>query len=232
MTLSPQPESPEPLKVVAYLITGGRVWANAVVQKDTTAAQRIEERRDGSVSVPLVSLSDAIAAIQAARNEAEAMRADAERLANGWRLVPPTPTKEMVQAAANAPESDDPKQDIENMWSAMLDAVGPAETQEYRVSAGAATGWSPWFPGDGKQFEKSYQVERRLSASDEARLMAHVPCRVCGKLGSLHGSYPTCATHPYTPDENCRHVLGARCLGAECNTKGCVRAAMKGDAHA
>lgn len=49
------------------------------------------------------------------------------------------------------------------------------------------------------------------------------PCTVCAKPASEHGSYPTCATHPYTADENCQHIIGARCVGAECQN-GCVRA--------
>ena len=56
------------------------------------------------------------------------------------------------------------------------------------------------------------------------------PCTVCAKPLSEHGSYPTCATHPYTADGTCQHVLGAACVGAECNG-GCVRASRAtGDA--
>lgn len=45
------------------------------------------------------------------------------------------------------------------------DAAEPAapSEQQYRVSAGPQTGWSSWFAGDGKQFEASYQVERRAT---------------------------------------------------------------------
>lgn len=32
---------------------------------------------------------------------------------------------------------------------------------QYRVSAGKATGWSLWHNGNGEEYEKSYQVERR-----------------------------------------------------------------------
>jgi hypothetical protein len=49
------------------------------------------------------------------------------------------------------------------------------------------------------------------------------PCTVCGKAFADHGSFPTCASHPYTPDEHCQHVIGAKCVGAECQS-GCVRA--------
>jgi hypothetical protein len=49
------------------------------------------------------------------------------------------------------------------------------------------------------------------------------PCTVCAKPASEHGSYPTCATHPYTADGTCQYVLGAACVGAECKG-GCVRA--------
>lgn len=48
----------------------------------------------------------------------------------------------------------------------LIDAVLAAYEQEpvawqYRVSAGAATGWSLWHNGKGEEYEKSYQVERR-----------------------------------------------------------------------
>lgn len=49
----------------------------------------------------------------------------------------------------------------------------------------------------------------------------HPPCAVCAKPPSEHGSYPTCATHPYTADGTCQYVLGAACFGAEC-MGGCV----------
>ena len=45
---------------------------------------------------------------------------------DGWRWVPPVPTETMVRAAAGAPESSDAKQDIENMWRAMLVAAPSA----------------------------------------------------------------------------------------------------------
>jgi len=48
------------------------------------------------------------------------------------------------------------------------------------------------------------------------------PCTVCGKPRAEHGTYPTCATHPFTDDGSCKYVLGARCVGAEC-INGCVR---------
>lgn len=55
------------------------------------------------------------------------------------------------------------------------------------------------------------------------------PCTVCGKQASEHGTYPTCATHPYSPDGRCGHVgtfadgrfTGVPCAGAECKN-GCV----------
>jgi hypothetical protein len=49
------------------------------------------------------------------------------------------------------------------------------------------------------------------------------PCTVCGTPAEKHGTYPTCATHPYTGSDQCGHVIGARCVGAECRN-GCVRA--------
>lgn len=57
------------------------------------------------------------------------------------------------------------------------------------------------------------------------------PCTVCGTPWEKHGSYPTCASHPYSPDGRCGHVgifadgrfTGAPCAGAECKN-GCVGA--------
>lgn len=68
-TPSPQPESPEPLKVVAWGFFGP--WLER---------RKLDWRPRNKLWEPLVLKPDAIAAIQAARNEAEAMRADAERL--------------------------------------------------------------------------------------------------------------------------------------------------------
>jgi hypothetical protein len=48
------------------------------------------------------------------------------------------------------------------------------------------------------------------------------PCTVCAKPHAQHGTYPTCATHPYTNNGMCQYVVGARCVGAEC-VNGCVR---------
>lgn len=58
------------------------------------------------------------------------------------------------------------------------------------------------------------------------------PCTVCGKPYAEHGTYPTCASHPYSQDGRCGHIgtfadgkfTGAPCAGAECRN-GCVRAA-------
>jgi hypothetical protein len=58
------------------------------------------------------------------------------------------------------------------------------------------------------------------------------PCTVCGTAYEKHGSYPTCASHPYSPDGRCGHVgifadgrfTGVPCAGAECRN-GCARAA-------
>lgn len=57
------------------------------------------------------------------------------------------------------------------------------------------------------------------------------PCTVCGTAYEKHGSYPTCASHPYSPDGRCGHVgifadgrfTGVPCTGAECRN-GCARA--------
>ncbi|WP_295986366.1 hypothetical protein [uncultured Variovorax sp.] len=63
MTPSPQPESPEPLKVALQPMTPG-IYAGELTMFPSYFGKYCR-------------LSDAIAAIQAARNEAEAMRADA-----------------------------------------------------------------------------------------------------------------------------------------------------------
>lgn len=83
MTTSPQPESPEPLKVVAWRDDGlsasnGTEGPSYRVITDKTR-QNLPGTATAAYTDPLVRLSDAEAAIQAARNEAEAMRADAER---------------------------------------------------------------------------------------------------------------------------------------------------------
>lgn len=57
------------------------------------------------------------------------------------------------------------------------------------------------------------------------------PCTVCGTPYEKHGSYPACASHPYTADGTCQHVgalvagvfCGAPCPGAACKN-GCARA--------
>jgi hypothetical protein len=56
-------------------------------------------------------------------------------------------------------------------------------------------------------------------------------CTVCDKPHAEHGSFPTCASHPYSPDGTCGHIgtfangkfTGASCAGVECRN-GCVRA--------
>lgn len=58
------------------------------------------------------------------------------------------------------------------------------------------------------------------------------PCTVCGTAYEKHGSYPACASHPYSPDGRCGHVgtfadgrfTGVPCAGAECRN-GCARSA-------
>lgn len=58
-------------------------------------------------------------------------------------------------------------------------------------------------------------------------------CTVCGTANEKHGTYPTCASHPYTADAHCGAVgtvyrgqfTGLPCPGTEC-ANGCVRAAL------
>lgn len=72
-------------------------------------------------------------------------------------------------------------------------------------------------------------TEARLAHQDA--LASKPLCFVCDKQHSDHGSYPTCATHPYSPDGRCGHVgtfadgrfTGLSCIGAECRN-GCARA--------
>lgn len=73
MTLSPKPESPEPLKVVAYRYVPSDVWREVVLTEAPAKASLAKEL--GRTVDELVLKYDAEAAIQAARNEAEAMRA-------------------------------------------------------------------------------------------------------------------------------------------------------------
>jgi len=58
--------------------------------------------------------------------------------ANVWQQVPPTPTREMIEAAASTPEAKDAKQDIENMWRAMLAAapLGAIDAREQEAKDG------------------------------------------------------------------------------------------------
>jgi hypothetical protein len=70
--------------------------------------------------------------------------------------------------------------------------------------------WGGWTAVEPSQVSVGYYPSERP------------PCTVCAKSASEHGSYPTCATHPYTGDGNCQYVVGAACVGAEC-IQGCVR---------
>lgn len=74
----------EALPVVAYLVTGGRIFRDHVVQFPETASKTVAERKDGSRSVELVLKSDAEAQL------AE-LRAENERLTN----------RDPLQGAAN-----------------------------------------------------------------------------------------------------------------------------------
>jgi hypothetical protein len=70
-------------------------------------------------------------------------------------------------------------------------------------------------------YEARYWALRGLTLSKTG--LPRPACFVCGTPYEKHGSYPTCASHPYTPDGNCRHVIGSVCGGSECRA-GCVRA--------
>lgn len=74
--ISPQPESPEPLKVVAYLTTDEE-GSPAMLFFDRQEAGNYCDVDEQPARLSLTD--DAEAAIQAARNEAEAMRAKAAR---------------------------------------------------------------------------------------------------------------------------------------------------------
>jgi hypothetical protein len=62
-----------------------------------------------------------------------------------------------------------------------------------------------------------------------------LPCMVCAKLPAAHGSYPTCATHPYSADGRCGHAgvlvagafVGHACPGPAC-VNGCTLAVPVG----
>ena len=89
-----------------------------------------------------------------------------------------------------------------------------------------AKSWAPGIPGLAHMRADALPVVVAVNpALDQG------PCTVCGTPYERHGSYPTCASHPYTADEKCQHVgtlvgsvfTGAPCAGAECKN-GCVRA--------
>lgn len=72
MTNPTEEVKPPELEVVAYLVTGGRVFRDSVVKTREGVERDIASRKDGSIAGPLVRLSDAQA-------ELAALRADAER---------------------------------------------------------------------------------------------------------------------------------------------------------
>lgn len=84
--------------------------------------------------------------------------------------------------------------------------------------------------------ERAIAAEKKLAAIGPPVLVTsappvRAPCTVCGKPYMEHGTYPTCATHPYSADGRCGAVgtlergqfIGVDCAGAQC-VNGCARA--------
>ena len=80
------------VEVVAYLVSGGRIFKDQAVTHKDSARTRIAERKDGSVAHPLVKQSDYLAALSKEREVAdglaEALRVlldyKAESAGDGW----------------------------------------------------------------------------------------------------------------------------------------------------
>ncbi len=66
------------VEVVAYLVSGGRIFKDQAVTHKDSARTRIAERKDGSVAHPLVKQSDYLAALSKEREVADGLRAELE----------------------------------------------------------------------------------------------------------------------------------------------------------
>lgn len=64
------------VEVVAYLVSGGRIFKDQAVTHKDSARTRIAERKDGSVAHPLVKQSDYLAALSKEREVADGLRAE------------------------------------------------------------------------------------------------------------------------------------------------------------
>jgi hypothetical protein len=113
-------------------------------------------------------------------------------------------------------------------------AVGIGTNEPERCPNGCGPLWRVTWEQEAKSYAKAMNewadraiaAEKKLAASNVVVTFGPTPpkgpCTVCTKPYSEHGTYPTCATHPYTNDGTCQYVIGARCIGAEC-VNGCVR---------
>lgn len=63
------------VEVVAYLVSGGRIFKDQAVTHKDSARTRIAERKDGSVAHPLVKQSDYLAALSKEREVADGLAA-------------------------------------------------------------------------------------------------------------------------------------------------------------
>lgn len=68
------------VEVVAYLVSGGRIFKDQAVTHKDSARTRIAERKDGSVAHPLVKQSDYLAALSKEREVADGLAEAVDRL--------------------------------------------------------------------------------------------------------------------------------------------------------
>lgn len=77
------------VEVVAYLVSGGRIFKDQAVTHKDSARTRIAERKDGSVAHPLVKQSDYLAALSKEREVADGLADAVEALMAGSELSQP-----------------------------------------------------------------------------------------------------------------------------------------------
>lgn len=75
------------VEVVAYLVSGGRIFKDQAVTHKDSARTRIAERKDGSVAHPLVKQSDYLAALSKEREVADGLRAELEAVKRDAKAI-------------------------------------------------------------------------------------------------------------------------------------------------